>query len=94
MNLLLRPIGIATHPVARKRYRIPTPAIAAFHELVQRCVALSIPGAIVYARTRFCKTSAIVYSDWLPKQEHPTLPVLRLRVQHKRIAFLYVAEWV
>jgi AAA domain len=86
VNPLLRPIGIATHPVARKRYRIPTPAIAAFHELVQRCVALSIPGAIVYARTRFGKTSAIVYSEWLLKQEHPTLPVLRLRVQHKRIA--------
>ena len=86
MNALLRPIAIDAHPVARKRFRIPTPAIAAFYELLQRVLLLSIPGAIVYARTRFGKTSAIVYLQWLLAQERPTLPVLRLRIQHKRAA--------
>ena len=86
MNSPLRPISIDTHPVARKRYRIPTPAIADFYDLVQRCVQLSIPGAIVYARTRFGKSSAIVYAQWLLMEERPTLPVLRVRIQHKRIA--------
>ena len=86
MNALLRPIKIDDHPVARKRYRIPTPAIEQFYALVQRCVQLSIPGAIVYARTRFGKSSAIVYSQWLLANERPTLPVLRMRIEHKRLA--------
>ena len=86
MNALLRPIKIGEHPVAKKRYRIPTPAIEQFYSLFQRCIQLSIPGAIVYARTRFGKSSAIVYSQWLLAEEHPSLPVLRIRIEHKRFA--------
>jgi hypothetical protein len=82
---VLRPIPIEEHPVGKKKYRIPTPSIADFHHLLSRCLMLRISGAIVYARTRVGKTCAIQFLESLLQEQMPSLPVLRMRCQHKRI---------
>jgi len=43
-----RPIEPSLHPLATGNYRIATPAIEAFYELVVRCLHYRIMGALIY----------------------------------------------
>ncbi|MDR6412870.1 ATP-binding protein [Paraburkholderia terricola] len=67
-----------------RKYRIPTPSIAAFYALLLRCLTLRT-GAIVYARSRTGKTYAILFLESLLGAQRPSLPILRMRCQHKRL---------
>jgi hypothetical protein len=80
----LRPIPLSEHPVVRKKYRIPTPAIAEFYELLIRCLMLRT-GGMVYARTRAGKTYATLFLEALLREQRPTLPIFRMRCQYKRL---------
>ena len=40
------------HPLVRRNYRVATAAIEAFADLVERCLRVLIPGALIYARPR------------------------------------------
>ncbi|WP_124094760.1 ATP-binding protein [Burkholderia gladioli] len=79
----LRPLPIEEHPVVLSRYRIPTPSIAEFYALLLRCLTLRT-GAMVYARSRIGKTYAILFLEALLGSQRPSLPILRMRCQHKR----------
>jgi hypothetical protein len=80
----LRPLPIEQHPVALRKYRIPTPSIAEFYTLLLRCLTLRT-GATVYARTRAGKTYATLFLESLLQSQRPSLPILRMRCQYKRI---------
>src|ERR1700716_1855852 len=50
---------VSEHPLTRRHYRVATAAIEAFVNLVEMCVRLLIPGALIHARPRMGKTHAI-----------------------------------
>src|ERR1700676_512521 len=56
-----RAIEVIEHPLMRRNYRVATAAIESFVDLVERCLRVLIPGALVYARPRMGKTHAIDY---------------------------------
>jgi len=81
-----RPCPIEAHPVYRRvDYRVPTPAINQFHQLIQRCLRFRIPGAIIYGRPRFGKSSAIDFLQRYLQANGLKLPLLRLDVHAKKI---------
>lgn len=78
---------IAAHPLTRRHYRVATAAIEAFVNLVEMCVRLMIPGALIHARPRMGKTHAIEYVMLRLERHHPELLVLRLSCEHHRTEF-------
>jgi hypothetical protein len=55
------PLERSEHPLLRRNYRVATTAIESFVDLVERCLRVLIPGALVYARPRMGKTHAVEY---------------------------------
>ena len=56
-----RPIARELHPLQLGNYRIGTPAIEAFYDLVKSCMDHKITGALIYGPSRIGKTRAIEY---------------------------------
>jgi hypothetical protein len=78
-----RPIADALHPVETGEYRIATPAIEVFHQLVQRCLRYRIPGALIYGPSRIGKTRAIEYLRLLLSETHPRITTFHAQAEHK-----------
>ena len=51
----------SAHPLVRRNYRVATSAIEGFVDLVERCLRVHMPGALIYARPRIGKTHAVDY---------------------------------
>ena len=77
----------ASHPLARRHYRVATAAIEELVDLVEHCVRLLIPGALVHARPRMGKTHAIDYVALHLNRHRPDLLVLRMSCEHHRSQF-------
>ena len=77
----------ASHPLCRRHYRVATAAIQDFVDLVELCVRVKIPGALVHARPRMGKTHAIEYVALYLARHRPDLLVLRLSCEHHRSAY-------
>ena len=75
------------HPLVRRHYRVATSAIEALVDLVEHCVRLLIPGALVHARPRMGKTHAIDYAALHLNRQRPDLLVLRMSCEHHRTQF-------
>lgn len=80
-------LSLQTHPLARRHYRVATAAIESFVDLVEHCVRVLIPGALVYARPRIGKTQAIDYLTLHLATHRPDIVVLRLSCEHHRSDF-------
>lgn len=78
-----RPIEPTLHPIETGSYRIPTPAIQAFSDLVQRCLRYRITGALTYGPSRIGKTRAIEYLRLLLAQTQPKLTTYHAQAEHK-----------
>ena len=78
-----RPIDPTLHPIETGSYRIATPAIQAFSDLVQRCLRYRIPGALTYGPSRIGKTRAIEYLRLLLAQTQPRLTTFHAQAEHK-----------
>ena len=63
---------LALHPLVRRHYRVATTAIEELVDLVEHCVRLLIPGALVHARPRIGKTHAIDYVALHLNRHRPT----------------------
>ena len=74
----------ANHPMSRRHYRVATAAIQEFVDLVELCVRVMIPGALVHARPRIGKTHAIEYVCLHLARHRPDLLVLRMSCEHHR----------
>lgn len=79
-----RTITLENHPVTTREYRIPTPAIEAFHLLIERTLRFRSPGAIIFGRARFGKSRAIEFLAQALIQAKSPAPVLRLSCQRKK----------
>ena len=80
-------LSLQNHPLARRHYRVATAAIESFVDLVEHCVRVLIPGALVYARPRIGKTQAIDYLTLHLAKHRPDIVVLRLSCEHHRSDF-------
>src|SRR6476661_7815269 len=82
-NRLARPIAQDLHPIATGNYRIATPAIQAFYELVIRCLRYRTTGALIYGPSRVGKTRAIEYLRLLLGETHPKITTYHVQAEHK-----------
>jgi len=78
-----RPIDPSLHPLATGNYRIATPAIETFYELVERCLRYRIMGAMIYGPSRIGKTRAIEYVRLLLARNHPKMTTYHAQCEHK-----------
>jgi hypothetical protein len=79
----LRPIDPALYPIETGCYRIATPAIQAFSDLVNRCLRYHITGALTYGPSRIGKTRAIEYLRLLLAQTQPKITTYHAQAEHK-----------
>ncbi|KJK22955.1 hypothetical protein UB46_18705 [Burkholderiaceae bacterium 16] len=80
---MLRPIDPSLHPLVTGNYRIATPAIEAFYELVARCLRYRVMGALTYGPSRIGKTRAIEYVRLLLARNHPKMTSYHAQCEHK-----------
>lgn len=78
-----RPIDPSLHPLATGNYRIATPAIETFYELVARCLRYRVMGALIYGPSRIGKTRAIEYVRLLLARDHPKMTSYHAQCEHK-----------
>jgi type II secretory pathway predicted ATPase ExeA len=79
--------SVPAHPLTRRHYRVATVAIEELVDLVEHCVRLLIPGALVHSRPRMGKTHAIDYAAIHLTRQRPDLLVLRMSCEHHRSQF-------
>lgn len=79
----VRPIDPALHPIETGSYRIATPAIQAFSDLITRCLRYRITGALAYGPSRIGKTRAIEYLRLLLAETHPKMVTYHAQAEHK-----------
>lgn len=80
---LIRPIAPDLHPIATGNYRIGTPAIQEFYELITRCLHYRTTGALIYGPSRIGKTRAIEYLRLLLAENHPKVTTYHVQAEHK-----------
>lgn len=78
-----RPLDASLHPLVAGNYRIGTPAIQAFYELVERCLRYRITGALIYGPSRVGKTRAIEYLRLLLAESSPKITTYHAQAEHK-----------
>jgi hypothetical protein len=71
------------HPLYRREYRVATPSIEKFWEVVSDCLRNRIPGALIYAKPRFGKTHAIQYIRLLLASKYPNVPTYHVQAEYK-----------
>ncbi|MEJ8827503.1 ATP-binding protein, partial [Variovorax humicola] len=83
----IAPLTVHNHPLVRRHYRVATCAIEAFVDLVEHCVRVLIPGALIHARPRMGKTHAIDYVALHLARQRPDILVIRMSCEHHRSDF-------
>jgi hypothetical protein len=78
-----RPVDPSLHPLVTGNYRIATPAIESFYELVVSCLRYRVTGALIYGAPRIGKTRSIEYVRLLLAREYPKVTSYHARCEHK-----------
>ncbi|MFM0007979.1 ATP-binding protein [Paraburkholderia dipogonis] len=78
-----RPVDPSLHPLVTGNYRIATPAIETFYELVMSCLRYRVMGALIHGAPRIGKTRAIEYVRLLLAREYPKMTSFHARCEHK-----------
>jgi hypothetical protein len=78
-----RPVDPSLHPLVTGNYRIATPAIESFYELVVSCLRYRVTGALIYGAPRIGKTRSIEYVRLLLAREFPKVTSYHARCEHK-----------
>ncbi|WP_031358324.1 ATP-binding protein [Caballeronia sordidicola] len=78
-----RPVDPSLHPLVTGNYRLATPAIEGFYQLVTRCLRYRIMGALIYGPSRVGKTRAIEYVRLLLAREYPKITTYHAQCEHK-----------
>jgi hypothetical protein len=78
-----RPVDPSLHPLVTGNYRLATPAIEVFYELVMRCLRYRIMGALIYGPSRVGKTRAIEYVRLLLAREYPKITTYHAQCEHR-----------
>ncbi len=80
----VRPVAMDTHPVVLQRYVLPTPSIEELYVRIKQCFKLRVPGAIVYAMTRWGKTYAARFVIGSLKADFPRLVIIQFDCHKKK----------
>lgn len=80
-------LTLQNHPLVRRHYRVATAAIEQFVDLVERCIRVLVPGALIHSRPRMGKTHAIDYVALHLARHRPDILVLRMSCEHHRSDF-------
>ena len=80
-------VTMQNHPLVRRHYRVATAAIEQLVDLVERCIRVLVPGALIHARPRMGKTHAIDYVALHLARHRPDILVLRMSCEHQRADF-------
>ena len=80
-------VTLQNHPLVRRHYRVATAAIEQLVDLVERCIRVLVPGALIHARPRMGKTHAIDYVALHLARHRPDILVLRMSCEHHRADF-------
>ena len=78
-----RPIARDLHPLEVGNYRIGTPAIETFYDLVKNCMDHKITGAPIYGPSRIGKTRAIEYLRLAMAQNFAKVTTYHVQAEHK-----------
>lgn len=78
-----RPVDPSVHPLVTGNYRIATPAIESFYELVLSCLRYRVTGTLIYGAPRIGKTRSIEYVRLLLAKEHPKVTSYHAQCEHK-----------
>ncbi len=78
-----RPVDPSLHPFMTGNYRIATPAIEEFYELVARCLHYRVMGALIHGPSRIGKTRAIEYVRPLIARNYPRMTSYHAQCEHK-----------
>jgi Cdc6-like AAA superfamily ATPase len=78
-NSINRPVPIDRHPLTMRKYRIPTPSIAAMRDLIDECLFLYVSGATIEGRPRTGKSYAIEFMLQNLATRYPKMSVYRIR---------------
>jgi hypothetical protein len=78
-----RSIDPPLHPLATGNYRIATPAIRAFYDLVIRCLRNRIMGTLIYEPSHIGKTRAIEYVRLLLARNYAKMTSYHAQCEHK-----------
>lgn len=88
-----RPIAMADHPIATKKYIVPTPSIDGLVARVKKIVRLRTPGGIIYALPRYGKTYGIRYVIAELRADYPDAVCISFGCEKKKTssedAFFY-----
>lgn len=71
-------LTLQNHLLVHRHYRVATAAIELFVDLVERCIRVLVPGALIHSRPRMGKTHAIDYVALQLARHHPDILVLRM----------------
>jgi hypothetical protein len=80
-----RPIPMELHPLNRQAYIVPTPSIDMLHKQIKICIRQKVPGAIVYAMTRYGKTLAVRYIAAMLKLDFPGVLTMTFGCEFKKV---------
>ena len=83
-NSTERPTPVDQHPLTLRKYRIPTPSIAAMRDLIDECLFLYITGATIEGRPRIGKSYAIDFMRMNLATRHPKMSVYRIRCKKQQ----------
>ncbi|NUX57903.1 ATP-binding protein [Paraburkholderia youngii] len=78
-----RPVDPSLYPLVTGNYRLATPAIETFYELVARCLRYRIMVALIYGPSRVGKTRAIEYVRPLLARQVPKITTYHAQCEHK-----------
>jgi hypothetical protein len=78
-----RPIDQSLPPLVTGNYRIATPAIESFYDLVVSCLRYRVMGALIYGAPRIGKTRSIEYVRLLLAREYPKVTSYHAHCEHK-----------
>lgn len=84
-ELFYRPIALDDHPLRKRAYRVPTPSIAQFKALIEECLFLYIPGALIYGHSRIGKTYAIEFLRLDLERRYKGISILKMRCHRTQI---------
>jgi type II secretory pathway predicted ATPase ExeA len=80
----IRPVPMETHPLILQRYIVPTASIEELYLRIKQCLKLRVPGAIVYAMTRWGKTYAIRHVIATLRLDFPKLVTITFDCHKKK----------
>jgi hypothetical protein len=71
----VRPIPIELHPVSKRKYLMPTHSIGETYAMVLKVIQRGDSGLVIWGRTRYGKTSAMLYCTHAMHADFPNVPV-------------------